>query len=167
MKHLVADTGPLLHLQEAGALDLLGLVGKVSITRVILDELRLHITDIWQDGLPEWIRIADLSEDASRRANIWIHEEKLHLGEAQVLALARETRADWFLTDDAAARRIAEDIGMETRGSIGVILWAAAHRMIEKSRAEACFTGLENSSLWMSQKVRSEARIALARLFQS
>jgi len=74
-------------------------------------------------------------------------------------------KPDWFLTDDAAARLMAESLGMEVHGSIGVVLWAAAHRLIARIEAERPLTGLERSSLWMSPRVRAEARLALGNLF--
>ena len=86
-------------------------------------------------------------------------------GEAQALALALETKPDWFLTDDAGARLMAESLGIETHGSIGIILWSAATRLIQKPEAETQLAELEKSSLWMSPRVRAEARAALTRLF--
>jgi predicted nucleic acid-binding protein len=81
------------------------------------------------------------------------------------LALALEIKSDWFLTDDAAARLMAESLGIETHGSIGVVLWAAADKLVKKAEAETCWSGLEKSSLWMSPKVRFEAKVALEKLF--
>lgn len=89
----------------------------------------------------------------------------LHGGEAEALALALELKPDWFLTDDAAARLLAESLNVEVHGSIGVLLWAAAGRLVKKTEAERLLTGLENSSLWMSPKVRAESRSALAKIF--
>ena len=89
----------------------------------------------------------------------------MHGGEAEAPALAIELKADWFLTDDAAARLLAESLGLEVRGSLGVVLWAAATRQVGKEEAESLLAGLEWSSVWMSQRVRDEARTALAKLF--
>jgi predicted nucleic acid-binding protein len=56
-------------------------------------------------------------------------------------------------------------LNIEVHGSIGVVLWAAANRLVEKSEAALFLAGLEKSSLWMSLKVRIEARAALEKLF--
>jgi hypothetical protein len=53
---------------------------------------------------------------------------------------------------------------METHGSIGVVLWAAANRLVPMAEAEVCWSGLEKSSLWMSPEVRAEAKAALKKL---
>jgi len=89
----------------------------------------------------------------------------VHGGEAAALALACESRPHWFLTDDAAARLLAESLGIEAHGSLGVVLWSAAKQVIGKPEAEQILTGLENSSLWLSPVVRARARVALATIF--
>ena len=160
MKRLVADTGPVLHLHEAGALHLLPLIGETFLPPLVAAELRPRIP-----ALPKWAKVQVLSSTAQGRAAEWRRAGLLHGGEAEALALARESKADWFLTDDAAARLMAESLNVEVHGSIGVVLWAAANRLVNKSEAELFLTGLEKSSLWMSLKVRIEARAALETLF--
>lgn len=165
MKRLVADTGPLLHLHEAAALHLLPLVGTVTVPARILAELRSHAPKLWVSELPSWIRVEDLSLQARQRSMAWQQSSLLHSGEAEALALAEQTRPDWFLTDDAAARLFAESLKMEVRGSLGVVLWCAAKQLILRDDAEACLTRLEKSSLWTSPRVRLNARSALAKLY--
>jgi predicted nucleic acid-binding protein len=165
MKRLVADTGPILHLHEAGALQLLPLIGKVFLPPVVVAELRSHSPLLWPGVFPEWAKLQALSPENQQRAWQWRRAGLLHGGEAESLALAVETKPDWFLTDDAAARLMAESLGVEVRGSIGVVLWAAANNLIKKSEAEKYLAGLEQSSLWISQKVRTQARVALKKLF--
>ncbi len=165
MKRLVADTGPLLHLHEANALHLLPLIGTTEIAPHVLTELRFHAPKLWPEQLPPWASAKTLSSAAQQRASEWQNAGLLHGGEAQALALAIEQKPDWFLTDDAGARLMAESLGIETRGSIGIILWVAAMRLIERSEAETLFAALEKSSLWMSSRVRVQARAALTKLF--
>ena len=167
MKRLVADTGPLLHLHEAAALHLLPLIGTVIVPARILAELRSHAPALWASELSPWIRVEDLSPQARQRSLAWQQSGLLHSGEAEALSLAEQTKPDWFLTDDAAARLFAESIQMEVRGSLGVVLWCAAKQLIARTEAEACLTRLEQSSLWLSPKVSAEARTALAKLFPS
>lgn len=81
------------------------------------------------------------------------------------MALAIELKSDWFLTDDAAARLMAETLNIEVHGSIGVLLWAAANKLVVKTEGQSMLAGLEKSSLWMSPKVRAQAHIALSRIF--
>ena len=165
MKRLVANTGPILHLHEAGALHLLPLIGNVFLPPPVVAELRAHSPSLWPGSFPEWAKLQTPSSENQQRAVQWQRAGLLHGGEAESLALALEIKPDWFLTDDAAARLMAESLGLEVHGSLGVVLWAAANKLVKKSEAEKHLTGLEQSSLWMSQKVRAQARAALERLF--
>lgn len=162
MKRLVADTGPLLHLHEAGALHLFPLIGQIFLPSLVVAEMRARSL-----LLPNWAKFQMLSTEHQQRALHWQRAGLLHGGEAEALALALEIKPDWFLTDDAAARLMAESLGIEVHGSIGVVLWAAANNRVEKPEAERYLTGLEQSSLWISQKVRTQARAALEKLFST
>ncbi len=165
MKSLVADTGPILHLHEAGALRLLSLIGNVFLPPLVLEEARGAAAGIWPGVAPDWMRPQKLSSVAQQRAAAWLKAGLLHGGEAEALALAVELTPDWFVTDDAAARLMAESLGIESHGSLGVVLWAAASRLVERREAEAHLSALENSSLWLSPRVRAEARVAMDRIF--
>ena len=95
-----------------------------------------------------------------------LHEAgSLHGGEAEAVAPALDFKPDWFLTDDAAARLMAESLGVEAHGSLGVVLWAAGQKLVGKEAAEVALTALERSSLWMSFRVAAQARAALAQIF--
>jgi predicted nucleic acid-binding protein len=89
----------------------------------------------------------------------------LDAGEAEAIALARQVQADWFLTDDAAARLFAQALGLEVHGALGIILWATAVGHLNRTAAEAALHRLAQSSLWVSAKVLTEARLALDQLF--
>lgn len=167
MKRLVADTGPLLHLHEAGALHLLPRLGEIHLPSRVLAELRVHAPTLWPGLPPVWAAVRTLPAELQQQADAWQRAGLLHGGEAEALALATHLKAGWFLTDDAAARLVAESFGLEVRGSLGVVLWAAAHKLVSQPDAEAHLTGLEQSSLWLSPRVRSEARNALAHLFSA
>jgi predicted nucleic acid-binding protein len=165
MKRLVVDAGPLLHLQEAAGLHLLPFIGRVLICPAVLAEVRLHSPAFGPGSLPSWLEPIAPSAVANRQVLSWQQAGLLHQGEAEALAVALEGSCDWFLTDDAAARLVAESQGIETHGSLGVVLWAAAKNLIGKPEAEEILTGLEHSSLWLSPAVRSRARKALDAIF--
>jgi predicted nucleic acid-binding protein len=95
-------------------------------------------------------RFKTLSASRQRQADEWERAGLLHAGESQALALSLELKVDWFLTDDAAARLMAESLNIEAHGSIGIVLWAAATAVIQQDEARQFLANLENSSLWMS-----------------
>lgn len=166
MKRLVADTGPLLHLHEAGALHLLPLIGEVHVPEIVLGEARTFVASLPAGALPPWLKVHSLSLESRQRAQTWQQASLLDAGEAAAVGLALELKPDWLLTDDAAARLFAQSMGVEVHGSLGVVLWAAGQRLIPRPEAERLLTGLEQSSLWLSPRLRAQARQALDNLFR-
>jgi predicted nucleic acid-binding protein len=163
---LVSDTGPLLHLWEAGALDLLSDAGDVSIPPGVDGELQRLIPD-WAAQRPDWLRVEALIKPFSEQANVWIRADLLDRGEAEAIALARQISADWLLTDDTAARVTAQTQGIEAHGSLGIVLWAAASGHIDRGRAESVLDDLTQSSLWLSARVRTAVGHALNEIYQT
>lgn len=164
MKRIVCDTGPLLHLREAGSLDALRAAGQIYIPPAVQREL-VNLDSFWLDNTPGWVHIQPLETPSSETALQWLRAGLLDPGEAEALSLALQIRADWLLTDDEAARLIAQGQGIEVHGSLGVVLWAAATGHLERSEAERALEGLAKSSLWISSRILDEVRAALRQIF--
>ena len=158
----VCDTGPLLHLSEANTLATLRHVGDIHAPPQVLVELNHHLAE-WQT--PAWMTIDALDALHAAEAAAWLQAELLHAGEAEAIALARQIEPDWLLTDDAAARLFASELGLEVHGSLGVILWAAAMRYLDRPAAEQALTQLAASSLWLSTRIQREAWAALEEIY--
>ncbi|MBX3001939.1 MAG: DUF3368 domain-containing protein [Caldilineaceae bacterium] len=163
MRQVVCDTGPVLHLLEAQAVELLQLAGNIYIPKAVTDELA-YLMPKWQ--LPSWIRVETLTQPFAKQATVWYQAGLLDLGEAEAMALARLLKADWFLTDDAAARLFAQSLELEVHGSLGVLLWAAAIGHLDREQAEAALDRLSQTSLWLSKHILDEASTALQEIFK-
>jgi predicted nucleic acid-binding protein len=150
-------------LSEAQALGLLALPGQIYIPDTVKDELAYHVPN-WQK--PNWLTVGPLAEPHSGEALAWHQAGLLHLGEAEAIALARQLRADWLLTDDTAARLMGQALGLEVHGSLGIVLWAAAAGHLDGAQANLTLERLARSSLWVSPRVLGEARTALVQLFR-
>jgi predicted nucleic acid-binding protein len=164
MRKIVCDTGPILHLKEAGLLDLLKQGGEVVIPKGVDSELS-EIDESWRDQKPLWISVEVLPEKEASNVMTLYGMGLLGMGEAEAVTLARHINADWFLTDDTAARTFAEMIGLEVHGSLGVILWAAAAEYLKKDEAKKGIEKLSHSSLWISKYILQKAYEALEDLF--
>lgn len=164
VRQVVSNTGPLLHLSEIGALQLLEAAGTISIPPAVDSELS-KLLPIWSTTRPSWISIRVPEPAAIAQIAPWLGGHVLHLGEAQALALAHQTRADWFLTEDTAARLVSKTLGLETHGSLGVVLWAAANGRIDKSCTTALVDQLAASSLWLSHRILADAKTAIENIF--
>lgn len=163
LRTIVCDTGPLLHLWEAASLSLLASAGRVVIPPAVGTELSGH-DPFWNDSYPDWIAVENLAPSFSQRATRWSQAGLLHAGEAEALTLAIQIGADWLLTDDAAARLVAQQQGLEVHGSLGVVLWAAATGHLRRQEAERVLEALASSSLWISSHVLEDARAALRKI---
>jgi predicted nucleic acid-binding protein len=166
MKLVVTDTGPLLHLHEVGFESLLVHLGDIHLTPTVWAELQRHAPTFRTGGLPSWMSLCQPSPTAVIQANQWLNAQVLHAGEAEALAYAREAQADMFLTDDTAARTLGESLGIHVRGSLGVVLFAAASGRLDRAGRLQILDDLkQHSTLWMSAKVRAAARQAVSQIF--
>lgn len=163
MRIIACDTGPLLHLWEAGTLSLLATAGRIVIPPAVHAELSEQDA-FWIDRRPAWITVASLEPSSFQRATQWTQAGLLHEGEAEAVMLAVQLGANWLLTDDAAARLVAQQQSLEVHGSLGVVLWAAATGQLGRQESEGALDALAGSSLWISSRVLAEAKAALQKL---
>ncbi|MDA1192069.1 MAG: hypothetical protein O3A46_10345 [Candidatus Poribacteria bacterium] len=160
---IVSNTGPLLHLREADSLPMMRLLGEILIPPAVAAETAVH-DNAWTLTRPDWIRVVELDDPFRPYAAALTDAEALHVGEAEAIALARQTDADWFLTDDAEARRFAESSGIEVHGSLGVVLTALGDGLCSFEDATESLRRLRRSSLHMADDVWERALTALNRL---
>lgn len=163
-RRIVSDTGPLLHLREAGTLDTLQAAGQVFIPLAVETEM-IALDAAWSRERPAWIEAVPLQPSFQSQAADWMKAGLLDPGETEALALAGQLQAEWLLTDDTAARLVASRLGLEVHGSLGVVLWAAASGHFSRAEAEDALEALSQSSLWLSARVLDEARGALRQIF--
>jgi len=161
---VVCDTGPLLHLSEAGAVHLLAEMGEVYVPPLVAEEFEAN-SQGW--NLPQWVKEVRLEKSIRQKAESWIQANQIDGGEAEAIGLALQVHADWLLTDDAAARQFAEALGLEVHGSVGVLLWGAATGQIgDKQIAHRLLDNLAKSTLWISERVVNAAQQAIDNLFE-
>jgi len=158
----VADTGPLLHLHQAGLLHLLKHEARNLTTPAVWEEWRGKTR---RAELPEWVTVEMPGQQACELARDWTRRALLDAGEAEALAHARAIGAEGFLTDDTAARECARTEGLIVRGSLGVVLMAAARSQLTEVQAREAWDHLANhSTLWISPALRRETTEALERI---
>ena len=96
VRRVVSNTGPVLHLSEAGTLDLLRWTGEVYIPRAVETEM-VHYDPDWERQRPTWMGVIELTSPYDAEAAGWQQGGLLDAGEAEAVALARQLNAQWGL----------------------------------------------------------------------
>lgn len=139
----VSDTGPIIHLDEINALDLLSVVDQLLVPQTVYEELE-------EGGVPA--ALESLSYDLVT-ADTKGFNEALDPGETAALAVASK-HSGVLLTDDLEARDAAESHDIEVHGSVGVIILAYHQGHIEKPRAIGLMRSLQTeTSLFIADAV--------------
>lgn len=120
---VVCDAGPLIHLDELDALDLLVDFAGVLVPDAVWREVEKHRPAALTCPSIMLRRITPrMSPPPELQALAQVFS--LHAGEWQALRVAIEHRPGLLLTDDTAARLAAGNLGISTRGTIGILVRA-------------------------------------------
>lgn len=135
---IVCDTSPLSYLVLIGEIDILAdLYGHVSIPPAVAEELRHpdgpEATRQWISAPPRWLRV---SSPAPRSLNEITSSENptfsaLDRGERAAICLAVQEEARLLVIDERAGRAIANDLGLEITGTLGVLDVAATEGLVD------------------------------------
>ena len=119
----ICDAGPLIHLDELNCLDLLADFNTVLVPDSVWQEVAQHRPDALINPALELTRVETLLPDEAGFKTL-IQALSLDAGEQAALALMRQHPEAILLTDDAAARLAAEQLGVRAYGTLGVLLRA-------------------------------------------
>lgn len=108
---VVTDTSPLIALERLGRLDLLPALYDVLAPEAVAREFGSY---------PNWLRVVRISNRARRDALLSV----LDLGEAEAITLAEEIARCSLLIDEARGRRVAQRLGLDVVGTLGVLVRA-------------------------------------------
>ena len=118
-KTIISDTSCFIVLTKIGALELLQrLYGQVLTTPDIAVE--------YGEMLPAWVDVVAVKDKTRQQ----LLEMQIDKGESSVIALALETPNCSIILNDYKARKIAERLGLNLTGTIGVIVKAKLRGII-------------------------------------
>jgi len=143
---IISDASCFVLLDKIDSLQLLKAVyGSVVTTPEVQAEVRIE--------LPDWVTIqAASSPDKVKELAL-----KVDLGEASAIALALEIPNSILILDDLGARKLAENLGIEITGTIGVILKAKTRNLIPA--IAPLLKAIRRTNFRLSPKVEAEALI--------
>lgn len=147
----VADSGPIIHLNEIGQLRLLAVFSVVhypdAVWRELVDSQRVSADVLASDTNVRH----DISATMMNQIRLEPGVKALHDGEIEAIALCRELSIGLLLTDDLAARTAAQKLGIRPVGSLGIVVRAAVDGRIDFAEAEECLHQLHRvSSLFVT-----------------
>ena len=124
---VVCDAGPFIHLDELNCLDLLADYKGIILPLVVENEISEHRPSALQNQNLNIIRSksADIGEELLALCRIF----SLDAGEVEALAILERNPQHIFLTDDAAARLVAEQMKFKVHGTIGVLIRSIRRRL--------------------------------------
>ena len=127
---VVSDTSPILYLLLINQLGLLPrLYGRIVIPNVVQGEMQApgapEVLKTWIAAPPNWLCIFPVSD--VDRAFL----PQLQLGEQAAMLLAQELQADLIILDDLAARKAAQQLGVNVIGILGILGEAARRNWID------------------------------------
>jgi predicted nucleic acid-binding protein len=156
---VVSDASPLIILSKLGQLTLLiQLYEEVLIPEAVYEEVVVaglregHTDAIAVDHLVRVGRIVVRAVELSAESQSW--SSTIARGEAEVIELARDINAEWALVDNAHARRAARSLGIPLRGTIGVLLEAAATGRLPLPALELLIEEIrQRAEFWISEQL--------------
>lgn len=119
---VVADAGPIIHLDELGCLDILQDFEQVSVPEAVWLEIRHHRPQALNAFAALLVRVSPgtLSPLVTALTPLYT----LHHGEQEALHCCMESRDSLLLTDDTAARLAAKALGIAAHGTLGLLVRA-------------------------------------------
>ncbi len=149
--NVVSNASPIIFLSKLDALDLLQqCFNKIEIPQAVSQE-------IGELALPSYITITPISEAGSQYVAGAIGA--LHTGELEAMVLSRETKADYILLDDLAARRKATRMGLSIIGTIGIIALANAKKHLTATTTHQYYDALvEEHGLYLSAEILQQVK---------
>jgi uncharacterized protein len=130
VEHLVINTGPLILLEKAGALDIAGrLPFQMICPPAVRRELDIGVTQGYAEIRPSWLQVMPLKKPLSP-----LIQAALDWGEAEVIELALENRYPQVCLDDLRGRRLAIAAGLRVVGVLGLLATAKKAGIIGAAR---------------------------------
>jgi predicted nucleic acid-binding protein len=152
---IVADAGPLIHLDELSALDVLSDYTSVLVPNAVWLEVQQHRPQALLQINVKLIRQA--TQPVSDRVKAMAALYTLHHGEREALELCLTHSVDLLITDDTAARLAANNMNIVTHGTLGLLIRSVRQKLREPSEVLALLAAIpEKTTLHIRPSLLNE-----------
>lgn len=145
----VINTSPAIHLHAVlpgGLGSLAGLIGEVLVPWEVGQELAAgHAKDATWQGIPS---LPGILHRSHRVAVHPLLSAQIDMAEAAVIQTALDESHDAVILDDLKARRIAQTLGLQVTGTLGILLQAKQTCLLPSVRAS--IAALEKRGMWIA-----------------
>jgi predicted nucleic acid-binding protein len=117
----VCDTGPVIHLDELGCIELLDDFTEILLPRGVKEEIDRHRPACLERSLLGY-RLEQKDITPREPLATMCRLPSLDRGDVEALALMERIPRSLFLTDDAAARVVSAQVGFRVHGTIGIVI---------------------------------------------
>lgn len=128
---VIADAGPIIHLDELACIDILTDFSRVIVPEAVWLEVQHHRPQAI-DSI-NLLLIRQSAQHFSPSVNALAPLYTLHTGEQEALHLCLEYTNSLLLTDDTAARLAAKSLGISAHGTLGLLVRAIRQQSRSKS----------------------------------
>jgi len=156
---VVSDTTPLITLLKVGRLSILhSLFGEVRIPEAVFFEAAGNET--FKDEADkirnsEYIKVVKVRDQ--RQVEFLQRATGLDLGESEAIIYADEIKADLLLMDEAAGRKVAQNMNLPISGSVGILLRAFKSGILTADEADDAFDRIKRANRHISEPLINKA----------
>jgi predicted nucleic acid-binding protein len=160
---VISDSTPLITLMKADRLDLLkSLFGEVLLPEAVFAEVTSN--EAFRDEADlirgsDYIKVVKVA-DPDRVAFLQ-RVTGLDRGESEAIVYADESKADLLLMDEAAGRKVAQNMKLPMTGSVGILVRAYQGGMLTEEEIVKAFDRIRESNRHISEKLIQSALTAI------
>ncbi|SHG00708.1 hypothetical protein SAMN05444483_10473 [Salegentibacter echinorum] len=157
MPDIISDTTPIISLLKINELEILHKAYQsIIIPEAVFKEIERgknkdYYTDI---SKLDWIKVMEI-----KNKNAVTNLNYLDSGEAEVIILAREIRADLVIIDEILGRKFAKNAGLIVTGTIGVLIKAKKMKLI--NNVLPLLEEMQNKGIWIDKGLKEKILIML------
>ncbi|MBQ9419669.1 MAG: DUF3368 domain-containing protein [Synergistaceae bacterium] len=156
---VVSDTTPLITLMKVGRLNILhNLFGEVRLPEAVFSEATGNESFKNEANIirnSEYIRVVKVRD--KRQVEFLQRVTGLDIGESEAIIYADEVQADLLLMDEAAGRRVAQNMSLPITGTIGVLIRAFKSGIITADEADDTFARIKKANRHISEELLNKA----------
>lgn len=156
---VVSDTTPIISLIKINRLDLLQkFFGEICIPEAVYRELTANVAFKNEADIVKASDFLKPSSVQNRKAlEVLQAAGGLDDGESEAIILADELHSDALIINERKGRKVAQKLGIQITGTIGIMIQAHAENMISSDEIKMYLEQLKNSNIRLSDSLIREA----------